>query len=65
MDGLQTTSGILRAVARTVLDFRIHEQYKRSAKLWTIRISVNRKSSHKLEELIHTNSEGCGLDSEI
>ena len=31
---------MLRAVARTILDFRIHEQYKRSAKLWTIRIQL-------------------------
>ena len=52
MDGLQTTSGMLRAVARTVLDFGGRKRYKRVSQTLDHTHSVDRKSSHKLEELI-------------
>ena len=65
MDGLQTPSSILRAVARTILGNTNRREYKRSAKSLDCTHSVNRKPSHKLKELLHTDSGGSGLETEI
>ena len=52
VDSLQTTFGMLRAVARTVLDFRGRREYKKVSQILDDTHSVDRQSSHKLEELI-------------